>query len=565
MFFPSVAGGSHRRLPGTVGPLVYGASFTNPKPVHKIWRSGDALSGTIAVPTGYSSVTWQIIQHQTFAVEKSGSGLTVSHTFTYKGTDKVNTFALLINATKSGKPDLWWLSPGEFTCLPQKPVSWNETWDLSSTGTGFHNGGWTDHPTGWTIRVIGAHSGSNKLGEFYYRSSDPLHPVHVVFDNCSITTNVVGTAFSPGSSQNIIFDGCTDEAVQYGLSITRTAGANGENVYCTPSDSTHESYNWVMCGMHVDNGVFTQGGTGFVMQMTNNVTFNANTYTFTQLTVFNMLMENCKNEAYYVGHTRDTDVPPFCKISNALYYRCNSNHSRNEGFQVGGHITSELFKCNWQDTGLGNEAGQMNNMQVNPGCQGMTVYMNQGLTARDLHQGFMGNTGTGVEIFSNVLETTGSGFVVWLCQMWDDVATPPYQWSNHGNTIITPDGICFSFYNKNNPSNGTFFNPHFNDANVIVSSTPNTNSNYQHFNGFVTTNVIMNNLYYTDINTPGFTSVVGKDYRPASLSSPLFGFTQNTTSGGRRHAWAQYDFDGYKRNPLNVCCGAFSGFPLMTQ
>lgn len=559
-------------VPKIQGSTIFSASFSNPS-TQKIWLPGQAYTGTIIVPTGYGSVTWEIRQHETNVLEASGSGTTVNYTFTYKGADKVNTYALLFHATKSSYPDLDFLLPGEFTCVPVfTRAQADRILTLSGTTVsgGSSSSDWTDYASwsggtkhGFKIWVEGTYNGTGRpLNFFYWRSTDPMNPVNVIFDNVSITTTIA-QSIPFGSSQNIIFNGCHDEAVQYGLTVNKAAGGVGENIYCTPSDSTHESYNWTMCGMHVDNGAYTNGGTGFVMQMTNNATFNANTYTFTRLTVFNMLMENVNNEAYYVGHTRDTDAVPYAKLGNCLYYQCNSNHSRNEGFQMGGHIQAEVFRSTWLDSGLGGEGGQDNNWQLNGGNKDGYVFMNRGSTAHGMTQQFPSVTGRNMECFSNILETTSTSIVQnWLISFVQSNLYADILYSSYNNLIIALGNTneLFSLYGA--PASTVC--KVYGDGNVFVSLNTTQAVSHASYN---LANTIMNNKTYlsNQIDDLLFFNVGTKNYRLATLDSPLFSFTRNSTAvAARIHPWANYDYYGYKYVATNLACGPDGGFELMT-
>ena len=629
--------------------IVRDVSFVNPVPVHKIWRSGTSYSGTIIVPTGYGSITWEIRQHVTNTVVASGSGTTVTHTFTFLGTDKFNTYALFVYATKLGYTNIIWMSPGEFTCYPPifnqagadvvinlavsytgansnftdyaatgrkiyiygiappectsttsknltgltSPQTWttqtgltwtagrqikissaanpnvdyiNATVQSYNSGTGALSATFTIPPpptaglhgsgvhTDWQIAL------REELNMFYWNSSNPLKPVHVIAHAAALTS--AQYLLKLGSNHNFIFDGGDDEATPYGMTITKGTGGVSECVYITPADGTHDSYNWMINGIRVDNTSYLIGGSGFVVQMVNNGTWNDGTTRFDHITVHDIYVTNCGNEGFYWGHTNPGSIPEFIKSSNVLMYRFLSNHTKNEGIQMAGIVIGELFDSSFQDSGLGLAGGQDYNTQVSSENIDLTWYMNQGLSTRSLHQTKTGPKGGNLEMFANVFETTnpsGTNANFWHL---DNNTTLATMHNGVGyNTFVINSGVIFQIYNDTGFGVPTQIWQFYADGNVLVTNTT-TQATYN--NGFNSSQTIMNNKIYTSTAGPGFTSVLLKNYRPLSLASDMFNFTTNATAAAAQvHPWFMHDFDGYKREPSNICAGAFAGIQLM--
>lgn len=564
MFFPSVAGGASRRLPASQPQTVYNASFTNPQPVHKVWAPGIAYTGTIQVPTGYGNISWQIIQHRTFSVVKSGTGVSVNHTFTFNGNQAVNTYALLVNATKPSRPDLWMLCLAEFTCKKTFLRSdANEIWNLNSTNL-VKNGGGTNRP-GYKIWVEGTTAGAN-ITNFYFQmfgwvSNDPLNPIQVICADATLnTSNTATQSFKLSGNQNITIDGCSDESVQYGLRMNKIGTtSNTENFYI---EANGGDTGLVVCGVKVDNGVYTAGGSCFVVQMFNGPTNNANVYTLNWLTFFNCQALNAGAEGFYFMHTWDADVPPFAKAQHFLGYRLLSDGSRNEGMQIGGCIDGELMLGSWTNCGRGAVDGQRNIFVVRPGCDNLSIFANFGWSNYDITFIEPNVTGKNIEIFSNVFLSKNAAFVQGiLFRLAQSSVTGTIYTGIRNNLFGVKTGSIGQFYNAPG-SPPTTISQLYLDGNIFDTDTL---TNYQAYNGYVTTNTISNNKTFTDTSDAFFFNVANDDYRLATLDSPAFGFTRNSTAvAAGLHPWIDYDKFGFKYVATNIAAGSDSGWGLMT-
>jgi len=227
---------------GGNSPQVRSISFTNPSSIHRVWRSGVERTGTITPITGYTT-TWQILNHRTRAVVASGSGVSVTHTFTFASMEDCNVYDLLVVCT-NGVKTFRKIFPGEFTCLPPVPVSYDITWNTSG-----------DKAMGWTNRAgtkILATGNLTRLNPYWLKSDDPTQPVHIVLKDLNISTATNIISFGTTAFKNVIIDGCTEEDVQYGGYAEKTTGAASQIFQllgAEPNDNTKTSANVIICGL----------------------------------------------------------------------------------------------------------------------------------------------------------------------------------------------------------------------------------------------------------------------------------------------------------------------------
>lgn len=556
------------------GNVITQTSFANPSYTHKVWRAGTLYNGTLTVPTGYTGITWKIIRHQRYKdgiiniedVVASGSSTTVTWTPVFNGTDSSNTYYLKVAGTKGGSPNLDWIARGEITVLPaiftegQADVVIDLAVDGPATAKA-NNSNWNDYAaTGRKIYVKGtSNAGAQVLNFFYWRSTNPLKPIHVIFHGCTINASTY--LLKVGSNRNIILDGCDDETVPYGLILNKTTGGTNECVYMSQADNTHDSSWWIMGGIKIDNGVYTQGGTGFVMQMANNATFNSGTSIMDSLTVFRLSINNTNNEGGYLGHTIQGSTPEFTGLSNCLYYNLYINNTRNESWQLGGHNGVDIFGNTFNNSGLGLQAGQNYNTQISQGNQNIFWSANNADTGQSMFQSFTGKTGGTSEIFCNKYQTTGflaNYFHASKSSLYSSIYIGVFNniWMGPNNSEK-----AFNFYNDSDfgtPS--VIVNPCYFDSNIIIGGSA---TNYTVNNGFDGSHITMNNIQSTDVNSFSFIDQVNKNFRPSTLASTVFGHSKSIVAGTRLHPLANYDQDGNAFVSTNWAFGPFSGVQLM--
>jgi hypothetical protein len=107
------------------------------------------------------------------------------------------------------------------------------------------------------------------------------------------------------------------------------------------------------------------------------------------------------------------------------------------------------------------------------------------------------------------------------------------------NTIVMASGIPFSLYD-NAPGTTTIFDDLLLAGNLIVTDTA---TQRELVDGFVTTNLVLNNYQTTSLAGVGFVNAASKDYHLSTLASPAVATVGALTNYYERQA---YDFDGYE-------------------
>lgn len=568
MLFPSVAGGQHRRLPASPLPTNYYLNFSNPTN-HKIWRSGTQYTGIINIPTGYTTPSWQIIDHSTGSIVTSGASYNVSYTFTYGS--GCNVYDLIVTTTKLGYPTLVNAFPGEFTCLPPvfTEVQADLVLDLSGSGIGYQTDNWVDRGLSgniYKVFVKGNYTGTGGFFPTRFRSTVDNKPVHFIFSNVTITSSSFN--FNPSAFQNTIFDGCSDESVQYGINLIKSVGGADQNFIYYATDGTFSSRRVMICGIHTNNLQHTIGGSaGFQISTSNSVAFNYDNYTFDQLTCFNCLTEWTGGEGYYILHF--TDFPDgsgraFSGVSNGLYFRLNASNTSNDGFQFGSNFNSDVFNCRWVTTGLGQGTGQRNILQWSDGNRSCAFYMNYLEGDNDGWSAFTGRRGKDMEFFSNVIYSNGpavgSGISNFIKMEQNDTYASMY-WGIYNNTFrfgsLVANAIPWSLYNDT-VATTTIFNSLAIVDNIMVSDTT---TEYFTVNSFNTTNLLINEYLTTDKNAVLFFNEGAKNLRLGSVNSPAF---RSRTSITKVHRLSNYDYEGMQFLSTHDVSGAYSGYEFFT-
>lgn len=539
---------------------TYTIEFQNPSYNHKIWRSGIERTGNIVPPTGYTA-TWQILNHQTRAVVTSGSGNTVTYTFTFVTMAACNVYDLLVTVT-NGSNTFKRLFPGEFTCLPQVPASYSITWNTSG-----------DKAMGWTNRAgtkILATGSLTRLNPYWLKSDDPTNPVHVVLKNLDIQTSTNIISFGMTAFKNVIIDGCTEEDVQYGAVIQKLTGSASQMVQllgAEPNDNTKTSANVIICGIDCngnwnETGVVGAGITAFRILNNRDAVNNEATFTFDRLTIFNCRGRNTYEETWYVGQSQDTPSGglKYPYYTNALFFNLIGENSGNEVFQFGLCRNTNVFKCTFKNGGLRNQnlhEGLVQWSNGNRDCYFFMNYLEQG--THNLLQFFSGTTGGNNEFHSNVMYTLGKdadgGGNIWgRSDAHESLASIYYSF--YQNTIVWTAGVsAFTLYENTTP-----WNKFYSADNIIVGAT--TTPDYEQGNVVNAANTLFNNykVLTANIGTIGFVDAPNKDYHLSSLSSPAFGAK---TTINRNSPFANYDYEGVEFVVSTPVRGAYSGYELM--
>lgn len=488
----------------------------------------------------------------------SGTGVVTLSSGTIGGTGTHTDWLIKRPNVNTIIPGVCSVQPGRFSQAQADLVI-----DVATYGISNINGGGTDRTAGYKIFFKGTKSGTPTIQAYGWHSSNADNPVIFQFYNCTMTS-------SNGATQLVRFDdiigvvitGTTTENTAYGLQVTRTAG-NTENFYWIVSGSK----NVTVAGLQMDNGVYTQGGSGFVIQVQNNATWNNNTTHDDRVAFYNCNALNTGAEGYYFNHTNDDLVPPAIKGRWLIVYNCNSNHTSNEGFQSGGWDHFQIFRNTWLDAGLRNTVGQMNAWVIKDGEHDGAYFMNYGQSNNDIVQAFNNRTGGNIEIFSNLFITTGGvGMQNCLFRLAQSTRFTQIKYHLRNNTTIarTNDNEQYSLYNDPTyPPNTMTATEWYAGENVFVSTV--TTGAVSH-NSYVTTNTIVNNKAYltSNIGTILYKNQAGGDYRIGLPTSPLFNTTRNATiNAAMVHPLAGYDYYGNAFNASNVASGHDAGMTMM--
>lgn len=530
----------------------YTIEFDNPSYTHKVWRSGVENTGTITPPTGYTA-TWQILNHKTRSVVDSGSGTSVVSTLTFVSMANCNTYDLLVTVT-NGSNTFRRLFPAEFTCLPVAPVSFDETW----SSAGGHGMGWTDR-AGYAIRVTGTISG--QVNHWWLKSDDPTDPVHVVLDDCDITSST--WCFTATASKNVIYDGCTDEAIQYGLRVVGTTNNQMiQSTFCEPNNATYRGGWTYWCGISATGDTPSTGVVGFRFIPPNDASNNSTNYSNDGLLMFNCKSQDSWEEGFYIGATNDTLTSgrTYSRINEALFYNIVSDGSGNEAFQMGSVDNWEVFKCHFSNSGTRNQNLHENCFQF-AHCDTGYFYMN--FIDQGTHNSiafFQGRTGTNAEFHSNIIYTLGKdgdgAGNIWGRTDNHDTETEIY-FSFYKNTIIwTAGAAAFTLY-----ENTDIWNKFWATENIVVGATT---TDWENGNGFTTSHVEMENLKKTTANIGDvlFVDEGSKDYHLSSLASPAFA-SATTYTPTKNSPFKDYDYEGAEW--VDDVYGCYSGYELMVD
>lgn len=534
---------------------VTSISFTNPSPLHKVWRSGIERTGTITPPTGYTVSAWAIKNHKTQADVATGSGTSVTHTFTFVSMENCNTYDLLVTVT-NGSDSYSKMFPGEFTCLPQVPSSYDITWNTSG-----------DKGMGWTNRagtkILATGTFTSRLNPYWLKSDDPTNPVHVVLKDLLITTANTG-CFHLTAMKNVIFDGCTEEDVQYGCILRRSGAGTSQQFQllgAEPNDNTKTSENVYVCGIEADGGYINNstGNTAFRILNNRDAANHELTFSFDNLVMFNLYGHDSWEEVYYLGQSDDTlsSGRGYPYYTNSMYYRLRGEDGGNEVFQFGLNRDFEVFCCDFRRGGLRNQSLHENLVQWSNGNVNGAFYMNYlEQESHNLLSFFTGRTGGDNEFFSNIMYSTGkdsdgAGNVWGRVDLHD--SDPSLKYTFRHNTIIVSNGYGFTLYE----AYATDWDKFNSTANIVVAS--NT-SDYENGSGVDPTHVVFDNykLLVANIANAMFVDSDNLDFNLASLSSPAFDTWTATTMDS---PFADYDYEGYAYE--DDVAGADSGVELM--
>lgn len=563
-------------------------SFVHPNPQSKTWRDslGVESTGTITIPFPYSSVQWSIIEHETRQSVKTGSGVKVSWAPTY-GTG-CNLYDLQIIAKRGGRPDIKRILPGEIKVYPRMftEAEADAVWDLSSA-LGGKDGGNTDrfnpaNPKPYRIFLKGQHTGTAAIQIFAWRSSRADYPIHIMADPATqvqINSTAATLLSIGGEVKNLILDGSTNESRPYGILLNMTdPGSQVMYIYGGGTSVDLGGGNIVCSGIEIAGNDVS--GSGITWQSTAgagspnpSATMNYDTFTMDRIELFKFYIHDTFDEGMYGGYNNDGLVGGYrhSAFSHGYFHHNTVNHVGNEGFQIGLHHTFDVFCNSFVDTGYRNQSDHRNIFQFSGGCQDFGFFANYCESSKNIVQWQTGATGGNGEVFSNVIHSTGKNDVTGvnlLIRVDENVERSSFYTGIFNNSIYIANGIPFSLYNGAGWSS-TVLNPAYFDSNIISTNTATTN---EQFDGFVNTNLVINNIQNQDVNDVFYFDASNKDYRMVTVNSPAYSYGRNSTSGTRLHPLANTDYNGYEylTSTDQQFAGAYAGrevliTPLLTR
>lgn len=531
-------------------PYIY---YTDPTPTHGVWRAGTEYTGTVTPPTGYST-TWEIYEMGSWVLIDSGSGNSITKTFSYDTGS--NVYAFIFEMTKSGADTLWKFVPRTVYPALFTEGEADEVWDLSSGGIGSHSGGHINRP-GYKIFVKGTYSGSSPLQLYWWSNNDESDPIHLLFDPSSQVqlTSSYATPFSIGADiQNMIIDGSGNESIEYGFKISSTGA--GQVVYILGGDGSSTlgtaGKNIRISGLDIDGNNVSSAG--ITIQTSGNATLNYSTYWFDTFHLHHCRVQNTFDELFYLGHFTDSPNPTYSwsPIINGMCYNLIGINGGNDGYQYGSFINSQNWNIYINNAGTRDQPDHRNALQWSNGNRNCSLFMSYFEGASAGFSGFSGLYGTDQEFFSNIFNITGGSSKVRMFFRLDEndsVSNVSYKFFN--NTMMFSAGVPFELW-KATAGVTTTGNPFVMADNLVGSNTVTT---YSTFNSFNSGWIIDNQLQYTDTTLFDF---VGPDnYHLASLSSPAF---RAKTSFTKVHPLSDYDYEGVKTQ--TDYSGAYSGYEL---
>lgn len=571
--------------------LVGGSDYT------LVFRKNTTRSVDILAPAG-ATVLWMIVESESVKttpnVVASGNNRTISFTptrLTDESTGRVLCYDILLLAIIGGTAINRRIRRG-IICAPSKPVRADATQilnlDVLSDGDLDYNG------VDKSGDVIWIEGNRTKLANGYYVdftdqlnfeglvSSDPENPVHVIVSPGSqiwieSRTSDVASFRIGERCQNVYFDFAGDDDIAYGLK----AGYGDNQTFQlghvfsvkTSSSATNASTamkNITVVGVEIDG--YERASSGLRIEGDNtgdNVfsTWAAAGYSYLSGFNFtNFKVDNTWNEAVYINFNQaGSGSSAYSGLSYSNFWRFKGNRSGNESVQVSIMVNSEMHDMFFTDCAFKNNAGHNNLFQLVDNVN-FSFY----------RFGFVGNSSAQVanlltstktnntHIFSGYISnrsSVSSNFFI-RADDHDTLSTVDFRIGNL--TIDAPTGSAVPFWLQKS-TGGVEFNKLCILNCAIVS---NSSTIYGTSGSPSTTNWFglglrgagdVTNYITTNPNAPGFRHYSQKDFRPASLSSPLFR-TRNVLESIPHPCYSE-DFEGVEY--INDIVGCSSGWRLL--
>lgn len=568
------------RVNSTPNHLGEGINITG---LNDVWRATTANNFIISVPGGYQTA-YQIIEAESLwtgtpVIEKQGNNSgSISHTFTTASILKAYHIRVVI--TKGTLQFERWFVKA-ITVLPALFTEGqaNAVWDFSAGAVFYRDNNLVDR-TNYKIFCKGIATTGQYLGLEEWVSSITTQPVHILAAPgtvVEIRTSNVYTCRINQNCQNILLDGCGDPNIPYGFKFSMPGTGGRAQIFyieaSTNSGSTTATAgrNITVCGLELDgNGI---SSAGIKVDTANSATVNYNTYNplasdfggaLVGLRLFKIKISKTVDEGLYCGYVSDSPhgSPAFASapIPFARIYKFDTVDTGGDGIQLGASMfDAEVHHYTVTNAGTRNDPSHKNGVQFSSGNQRMYLFMGRVFSTKNLQSIATGLNGGDMDVFANIFEN------------------PTVDGNNHTNVFLRVDAnashtrIAARFFNNTynlaqnrpfegwNATNNPALYPKLDWTNVNNAIVADQLTAYLPQNSIDTTTWVFANYQVTNSALPQFVNFAGGDYRPASLSSPLF---QSITPVVSPHPLAFCDYEGYKYAlPIK---GAFSGVTLQT-
>lgn len=528
-----------------------------------VWRKGTQDSFNISVPFGYKC-SWEIIDSRSLVIVASGTGTTVTRTFTnyVDANGLALAYDIKVYARKGSL-----IQPRRFrraiTVLPAlfTRAQANVIWNFSSGGVTYRDNNMVDRP-GYKVWCEGVYSGTGYLGLEEWLSSIPEQPVHfLAAPGTVVEIQHTGTNYGVRinrNCQNILWDGMGDPNIPYGFKITCNTAA-AQMVYMETADSTSTpttaGKNIHFCGTQI---VSNDSLLGAALEIQ---TYNAGSVGYNSgwaldgVVLHDCLISGPRSEGIYI--LRFDDSANYAPASRMVIYRVKTTRTGADGLQLGLCNDSEMHDCEVNDAGWREDPNHKNGIQWNPGAKNLRIYRNKVFSCKNTVSANLGIHGGDAEVHSNLFinRTVGALSNIYMA-LYQNVDTPTIDMKWYNNTIIAPTGSGdFPFYiAKLTNAVTTEFNKLVLANNLLVS---HNTVQYSTLNNPSLTNAIISNYISASLSTPQFVDQASNDFRILP-TSPAYG----ARTGGYTPTspFANEDVDGYEYDFTNYPVrGCYSG------
>jgi len=562
------------------------------------WRTGTQDNFIITVPTGYQC-NWEIVEASSliantpytvssparvagtpYVAASGNSAGSIAHTFA--PTDAMKVFHIHVTVRKGNVLQFQRWFFGAITVHPPlfTRAQANLIINLVS-GITYRDNNLIDR-TNYKVWVEGVGTSGAYLGLEEWVSSVAYQPVHFLIAPGTVAEIRATGAYAiriNQNCQNILIDGCGDPGIPYGLKLSMPGtGARAQICYIeasTVSGSTPATagYNIWVRGVESDGNNISSAG--WKIDTANSATLNyatvlaspTNQGALKGLNISRVFTQRTNDEIFYGGYVHDSDHSPgftSCPIIGAFIYDFHTDSSGGDALQLGASMFKpHVFRCTVKNAGTRNDPSHKNMIQFSSGNVDMFFFANITYSGKNLHSVATGEKGNRLYVWGNVLKNPnvdGNNHINTFFRVDQNTAYSSITAQWYSNTYDVFENHPFEAWNATNTP-ALYPKLHLDyTGNAIVADTLQgvfpQNSIDQSF--FVVNN---KQVLRANAGTLGFVDFAGGDYRPANLSSALFGAR---TLPDNPHPLANTDQDGYVYNPDMMTFGAHAGIPLQT-